>query len=315
VAHLIKLEDCVSRYQYDMYRYPGQFSRLKRDRWESLKREWEASYSMKTPTVDEYTEEQQPKSVKLAFDKFKKWYKREQKQSSIENSEERPYQFKYMTLPEVKSSFLLELYEFQLNWASSTLRETSKLKKQFFYDETLRWLLQSFPDNFFVLYYPIVTYPKATVQFDILLIGPTDIWCIVNLNAKDNTIYQSFSERYWIEQDLEKEKKVVNPLLSLNRMSTMMKRILADTDLDMTVRKAVMTKKGYIDVDPQWSGAFFLDQRNIDEWNEKMKNTSSPIKSVQLKFSQHLLDVCQTLSEIRPDFESDEEELDLLENE
>jgi hypothetical protein len=313
VAHLIKLEDCVSRYQYDMYRYPGQFSRLKRDRWDSLKREWEASYSMKTPIVDEFPEEQQ-KSIKGALGKFKKWYKGEQNQSSLENREEPTFQFKYMTLPEVKSSFLLELYEFQLNWASSTLRETSKLKKQFFYDETLKWLLQSFPDNFFVLYYPIVTYPKATVQFDILLIGPTDIWCIVNLNAEDNTIFQSFSERYWVEEVLGKEKKIVNPLLSLNRMSTMMKRILADTDLDMTVRKAVITKKGYIDVDPQWSGAVFLDQRNIDEWNEKMKNTSSPIKSVQLKFSQNLLDVCQTLSEIRPDFEG-EEELDILEKE
>lgn len=314
VAHLIKLEDCVSRYQYDMYRYPGQFSRLKRERWDSLKREWENSYLNDSPSVNQFVEEQK-KSAKGAFDKIKKWYKRENRDPIIEEIEEKPYRFKYTTLPELKTTFLHELFEFQLNWASSTLRETSIMKKQLFYDPTLKWLLQSFPDNYFVLYYPTVTYPKATVQFDILLIGPTDIWCIVNLNGSGNTIFQSFSERYWLELEGEEEKKIINPLLSLNRMSTIVKRILADSELDMAVRKAVLTKNGYIDVSNQWSGANFFDQRNIDEWNDRLKNNSSPIKSVQLKFSQYLLDACQTISELRYDIGVEEEDINSFDNE
>jgi hypothetical protein len=184
----------------------------------------------------------------------------------------------------------------------------STVKKQYHYDESLKWLLQSFPDNYFIVYYPTVTYPKATVGFDILLIGPTDIWCIVNLKGSENTIFQSFSERYWLAMEGNEEKRIINPVLSLNRMSTIVKRILADANLDMVVRKVILSQKGYIDVDSHWSGAIFVDQRNITNWNEKMKSNSSPIKSVQLKFSQNLLNVCQTTAELRQEFEVEEED-------
>lgn len=314
MAHLVKLEDYVSRYQYDMYHYPSQFSRLKRERWSSLKREWEAS-SLHNNQAGNQSDEFPKKSLKGAFDIIKKWYKSDQHEQMVDMLEEGTYQFKYTSLPEMKATFLRELYEFQLNWASSTLREKSTMKKQFFYDETLKWLLQSFPDNYFVLYYPTVTYPKAKVQFDILLIGPTDIWCIVNLHGSENEIFQTFSERYWITEVREKEKKFVNPFLSLNRMSTIVKRILTDMELDMTVRKVVLSQKGYIDVDQKWSGATFLDQRNIKEWNEKMKSNSTPIKSVQLKFSQFLLGTCQTTSELRDDFEVEEEDINTFDKE
>lgn len=299
VAHLIKLEDYVSRYQSDMYRYPSQFSRLKRERWTRLKQVWERSYLNEEPTVEQFVD-QQKKTVRSAFDKLKKLYKKEdQTESFLENFEQPNYQFKYKTLAELKTHFMHELFHFQLNWASSTLLEKSTFKKAFLYDETLKWLLYSFPDNYFVLYYPIVIYPKATVQFDILVIGPTEIWCIVQLDGKENSIFQTFSERYWIELYGDNEKKVINPFLSLNRMSTIIKRILAETELELSVRKAVLTKEGYIDVNAPWSGAVFLDQRSIDEWQKRLVNNSTPIKSIQLKFSQALLNVCQTTSEPR----------------
>lgn len=308
MAHLIKLEDYVSRYQYDMYRYPSQFSRLKRERWKRLKLEWESSYLDDNPSVEKFIEQQQ-QTIKGTFNKFKNWYKKEQEQPEVfyENFNERTYQFKYKTLPELKISFLKELYEFQLNWASSTMLEKSQLKNLYFYDAKLKWLLQSLPDNYFILYYPIITYPRATTQFDILLIGPTDIWCIVNLNGKENTIFQTFSERYWLEVNGDQETKIINPFLSLNRMSTIIKRILADTELDITVQKAVLSQDGYIDVEAPWSGAQFLDQRSCKSWNEKLKNNSSPIKSNQLKFSQALLNVCQTTSVTRSNYDGDTE--------
>lgn len=308
VAHLIKLEDYVSRYQYDMYRYPGQFSRLKRERWTSLKQEWEASYLNENQTVEKYVE-QQKKSVKGAFHKVKRWLKREQRESFLDTFEEAAYQFKYKSLPELKINFLKELYEFQLNWASSTILEKSSLRQAYYFDTTLKWLLQSFPDNYFILYYPIVKYPKATVQFDILLIGPTDIWCIVHLSGIEQTIFQTFSERYWLRKDGGQEKKIINPFLSLNRMSTVIKRILAETEIEMTVRKAVITNEGYIDVDAPWSGVEFQDQRNIKRWEDKLKNNKSPIKSVQLKFSQVLLNVCETMAEGRSQFEEEDDNL------
>ncbi len=298
MAHLIKLEDYVSRYQYNMYRYPSKYSRLKRERWDQLKQEWEASLLNDQFSVSQYVE-QQKKSIKGVLDKIKKWYKQEQNEQIWETFEEQTYKFKYTTLAELKSMFFHELFEFQLKWASSTLREKSTIKKNYYYDGTLKWFLQSFPDNYFVLYYPVVAHLNAAVQFDILLISPTDIWCIVNLNGSDKTIYKTFSERYWLQLEGNSEKKIVNPFLSLNRMGTIVKQLLADTELDMNVRKVVLLKEGFIDVKAPWSNVLFIDQRNIGEWNEKQQSNASPIKSVQLKFSQYLLSCCQTTSESR----------------
>ncbi|OIJ12467.1 hypothetical protein BKP37_13605 [Anaerobacillus alkalilacustris] len=308
MAHLVKLEDYVSRYQYDMYRYPSQFSRLKRERWARLKREWEESYLVENPSVEHFVEKQK-KTIRNAFSKLKTLYKRKNQTEDFYNDcNEHQYQFKYKSLPELKINFLRELFEFQLNWASSTLVEKSTLKKSYLRDETLKWFLQSLPDNYFVFYYPVVTYPKAAVQFDILVVGPTEIWCIVNLEGRENSIFQTYSERYWLELNGDDERKIINPLLSLNRMSTILNKILEVTEIRFKVKKAVLTQEGYIDVTSPWGRTTFLDQRNINEWQQKLKNNSTPIKSTQLRFCQKLLDLCQTTSEPRSDLEQDIDE-------
>lgn len=308
MAHLIKLEDCVSRYQYDMYRYPSQFSRLKRERWKRLKQEWGSAYLNEDPTVEDYVE-QQKKSFLDAFHKIKKWYKRERIERVNDEFEDQNYKFKYKTLTEVKSIFLQELYQFQLKWASSTLLEKSPINRSYYDDEFLKWLLQSLPDNYFILYYPVVRFPKAPVQFDILLIGPVEIWCIVNLDGNENGIFQKHSDRYWLEKVGDVEKKIINPFLSINRMNTILKSILAELEMDIPIQKAVITKKGYIDVEALWSKTLFLDQRSIQQWHEKLKKNTSPIKSIQLNFSQHLLNVCQTTSIQRQGYQVEEEEM------
>jgi hypothetical protein len=40
MAQLIKLLDYVSRYETDLYRYPSQFVRLKKQQWEKMKQHW-----------------------------------------------------------------------------------------------------------------------------------------------------------------------------------------------------------------------------------------------------------------------------------
>ncbi|MFD2761894.1 hypothetical protein [Lentibacillus juripiscarius] len=46
MAQLIKLEDDVSRYEWNMYRYPGQFMRLKQDQWSKLHCLWTTNYPL-----------------------------------------------------------------------------------------------------------------------------------------------------------------------------------------------------------------------------------------------------------------------------
>ncbi|WHF44119.1 hypothetical protein QKW34_16450 [Bacillus licheniformis] len=37
MAQIIKIQDCISRYEQDPYHYINQFIRLKKQRWQSIK--------------------------------------------------------------------------------------------------------------------------------------------------------------------------------------------------------------------------------------------------------------------------------------
>ncbi len=66
MAQLIKLQDYVSRYEQDIYRYPSQFIKLKKQQWDKLKAAYLSgeieqlfSQSYETQLIDEsiYKEE------------------------------------------------------------------------------------------------------------------------------------------------------------------------------------------------------------------------------------------------------------------
>lgn len=40
MAQLIKLQDYISRYEWDTYRYPAQYIRQKKEQWERFYSEW-----------------------------------------------------------------------------------------------------------------------------------------------------------------------------------------------------------------------------------------------------------------------------------
>jgi len=40
MAQLIKLYDYIWRYEWNMYRYPSQYIRLKKDKWKDLHNDW-----------------------------------------------------------------------------------------------------------------------------------------------------------------------------------------------------------------------------------------------------------------------------------
>lgn len=42
MAQLIKMQDYISRYEQDIYRYPTQFARLKKQQWDKLKAAYNA---------------------------------------------------------------------------------------------------------------------------------------------------------------------------------------------------------------------------------------------------------------------------------
>ncbi len=140
MAQLIKLEDCVSRYEQDVFRYTGQYTRLKRDRWNRAKVNWEIN-QMKE---DLYSPEQEHPSKS-------KWWKRKRGNPENEIIESGKVRIDPRSLSEVKEDFREELFQFQLKWASSTIRETSIISSSLKQGKFLRFLVQELPDNYLVL--------------------------------------------------------------------------------------------------------------------------------------------------------------------
>ena len=145
MAQLIKLQDYVSRYEQNIILYPSRFVRLKKQKWQGLKKAFEIKdknlFYPENPIDEEWIME------KPSFlDRVKKtiWQRSKLEEKELENvsekekmTEEDELNFDYdsekyshpKNLEELKQQFLNQLFEFQLKWASSTLTEMSKVKK------------------------------------------------------------------------------------------------------------------------------------------------------------------------------------------
>ncbi len=307
MAQLIKLQDYVSRYETDLYRYPSQFVRLKKQQWEKMRHHWEYGDQsiMTEPDIDEKEDVEEKQSMKeRLFSMFKKESEEEAADSDqipMKKDEdaielEMGSHSDIGTEEELKHYFLNMIFKFQLKWASSTIFEKSYVDHSYHYDERLRYLLQRFPDNTLVLYYPILKVKKAPVELEVILITPTGIWCLTFLEFEDGTAYIGSGERFWLKKWGENEAKVLNPLISLRRMERIIGQIVHHVGVDLPIYQGVISRNGYIDYPQAPLGIQFLDRRIHEEWFQQQRSNRSPIKSKQLKAAQAILEYCQTTS-------------------
>ncbi|MCP3741097.1 NERD domain-containing protein [Rossellomorea sp. BNER] len=307
MAQLIKLQDYASRYGNDLYRYPSQFVRLKKQQWENLKGQWENGDTLSEEPINENKE--MKASMPAFVGKLKGILKRGFSAEDEVNNPPSILQDKTdgmdftitinsvpATLDELKMVFLDQLYPFQLKWASSTLMEKSFVDQSYIQDERLRYLLQRFPDNMLVLYFPVFYIKKAPVEMEQILITPTDVWCLTFLEEEDQTVYLGSQKRFWYKKWGEKEGKVLNPMLSLRRMENIISQIFRHRNIEIPLKKAIISRNGFIDFPLVPHDLQLLDKRRYDEWFGQMRRQSSPIKNVQLKAAQSLLEYCQTTS-------------------
>ena len=87
MAQLIKLQDYVSRYEQDIYRYPSQFIKLKKQQWEKLKAAYLAgeieqlfSQSYENQLIDEAYDEEEKRGI---FQKVKGMFRRKQEEEPV----------------------------------------------------------------------------------------------------------------------------------------------------------------------------------------------------------------------------------------
>ncbi|MCK0471270.1 nuclease-related domain-containing protein [Halalkalibacter sp. APA_J-10(15)] len=283
MAHLIKLKDYSSRYQFDIQRYPSQYTRYKKERWYYLKTEWDQLQ------FDEDRENQEQvvdhNRLRSFFTKFIRWG-----HSIIPdvNSSDRSAQ----TLDDVKKQYAHELFKMQIKWATSMKTGELHVDEDFEQDEWLRFFAQQIPDSYFLLYHPVFLYKKAEIDLDIVLISPSEIWCITILDGKEHSVFEARSGRYWFEYIDKTKKQRINPLITLKRMRAVIEERLKESSMTFSIKQVVLCRNGMIDYKLQGTNVEFIDKREFNKWLERLQNHPSPIKHNQMQVATLLLNEC-----------------------
>lgn len=313
MAHLIKLDNYISRYQFDIFRYPSQFTRQKKERWHNIKTEWENyQQDLHFPRLEIEREEwllqekRNNKFLSQLFYRLKRYYSGKVQEKNTELIYDNK-KFKAKSLEELKNNFYDDLFKSQLRWASSSLLEESIINPKYKYDERLKFFIQQLPDNYLVMYYPVFCIKQAPLEVEVLLLSPTEITCISILEGKESSIFETSSERFWIEHINGGQKRRVSPMLSINRMTSVVKSIL-NNQLSFPIKKVVLTFDSLIDNKVTGLQVEIVDHRNLTLWHEKMKKNPSPIKTVQLQVARALLEHCETIASRRQELKEQQED-------
>jgi hypothetical protein len=314
VGQLIKLQDYISRYELDVYRYPSEFIRLKKKQWEKVKEAWESG---QLPTSEQPVDSWKWMEENPSFlSKIKKWWKRSDEENEEQSHEEKEDEFAFTFTTEPKSIedlkilFLEKLFRLQIRWASSTLTEESLVDQAYYYDPYLKYFLQRFPDTYLCMYKPIFLLKQAPVELESILISPTTTWCIAFMEGKKDNIIVGSADRFWMEMVNGEERKRLNPLLSLNRTEGIIKKIYEQFQIDMPVKKVLLNREGYIDYRYAPSDLDIVDRRNYETWFSSLRQLTLPLKHVQLRAAQALLNYCDARYYDRIEWEDIEENIE-----
>lgn len=295
MAQLIKLEDYISRYQWNIYRYPSQFIRLKQENWKKLYDLWIADQ------MNGISEEQEIGDEPSVMKKWKSWFKRnEEKEEPVEET----------NLPkteiELKHYFLDRLFSIQLKWASSTVTDLSFMKQKYYGDATLKYFLQRFPDTYLFMYYPVFSIKNAPVDGEIILISPIAIEIISLCEKSPNAMILAADERTWeIAKDKDKTK-ILSPFIALKRTEQIVKSILNKEAIDFPIKKVVLSRVNHIVYQTEPHNSEIIGKQTYENWFEEKRQLTSPLKNRQLKAAGSLLKHCLTTSVKRPEWEEEE---------
>jgi hypothetical protein len=283
-----------------MYRYPSQFIRLKKQQWDRVKNEWENGLS----NVQEVEEQlrREAEEQRGNFNPFAKMRRKLFSGNELDDEETRQGEDesnlsflsneKPNSIEEVKQMFLDTIFSFQMKWASSTIRERSFVDDHFYDDPNLKYFLQRFPDTYFVLYKPVFLLKQAPVELEIILISPIATLCITFLEANENSVFVGSKERFWIEKNGKDEKKVLSPLIGLNRTEKVVRQIYQLNEIELPIKKIVLNRSGFFDYPFAPYDITFVDKKAYEEWFNNLRAITSPLKFVQMKAAQTLLTHC-----------------------
>ncbi|MGP4072943.1 NERD domain-containing protein [Piscibacillus sp. B03] len=286
MAQLVKLQDYISRYETDMYKYPGQFIRMKKDQYERLVSRWEQE--QRGVYLDEPEESmQEVESASL----IKRLFKRKKQDELVEEFEEEATVELPTNEEELKHHFLDQVFSTQLVWASSTLQEVSYFDRKYERDPWLKYFLQRFPDTYLVFYQPNFKLKNATIEGEVLMLTPTEVMCISVLDRQTNdAVFTPMDDRKWKVVEAGRERTIVNPVISLKRTEKLVQSILDYYELDFPIKKYLLAKDSLINHQSVPFQTEYVDKQNYDEWFQRQRQSRYPIKALQLKVGEKLLE-------------------------
>jgi len=296
MGQLIKLENYISRYQNDVYHYPGHFSRLKQENWKSLLDQWQQR--QEELKLESTIEEKSSSSI---FKRLNDLLKKDQtseidyEQDSIPETEE-----------QLKRFFLDSIFKFQLNWASTTLTQMSFLDHNYHHDLRLKYFMQRFPDTYLFMYRPVFKLKNAAVDADIIMITPIDVQVInVVEMSSDHTIIVG-DDRSWFSEHNRVKAKFLSPILSLKRTDKIIRSIFDFYGIEMPIKKVVLSRTNQIKFDLEPFQTQYIDRDQHESWLMRQRQLSSPLKHQQLKVAEVLLKHSDTVSVYRPEWDRNE---------
>lgn len=298
MAQLVKLLDYISRYENDLTRYPNQFLRLKRYHWDRMKIQWEQGSGH---TIwEQFPEEKEKKGFSSLLRFFAP---RQEEQEDFEPEDiEKEDDFGFNpnivhapdTIEQLYKLYLDQLFHFQIKWASSTLVDKSRVAPKYMRDSLLRSFAQELPDSYLLFYNPIIKLQQAPVELDIIIVTPVECMCITILEEEDLAAFIGSSNRFWTKRFRDKESKLLNPLISLNRMGKIVSQLFKEKETDFPIRKYLVSRNGYIDYPTSAFDVKVIDRRTYADWFSSIGALTTPLKFAQFQAAQIILDVGQT---------------------
>ncbi|WP_026907526.1 hypothetical protein [Paucisalibacillus globulus] len=301
MAQLIKLQNYITRYEWDIYRYPSQFIRLKQDNWNRLFQLWSNNESLTDPVVEEEVEKQS---------KWKSFLRKKHQEEPVEVDEQG--EILPETEEQLKHYFLEHLLPFQFKWATSTISNVSFVDRKYYADKTLQYFLKRFPDTYLLMYYPIFELRKAPIEGEIILISPVGIEIIYLLEGNPDTIITASDERSWVYEKNNKQTKHLSPMFALKRSEKIVKGILEKYAIKFPIEKIILSRTNIINFLSEPYKTKIIGKQDYEKWFQEKRSLVSPLKSNQLKAAEAILKHCETSYVRRPDWEDNDDNAGFL---
>lgn len=208
----------------------------------------------------------------------------------------------------LQKDFRKKLFQNQIKWATSTVKEVSNLDPKYWRDQQLQFLTQEVPDNYFLFYEPVLQVKSAPIELDIILVGPASISLIVWVSG-EGIWQETENKRFWKNVSQDHKETRLSPVVRLERMISIIKGWADPYKQQLTIQQTIVAPHAFIDLSDDWRKINYIDKRNFKQWHTQLVNEPAPVKSQQLKFVRDILSMGVTNSLYRKDPLTNESEL------